>query len=173
MNPRPPINLNAIVKTVHDCQRVGNGETFQPVETIHVDRNGRLIHGKDYGATQSESLSTVQPDTFHSGREEAERRIVETKMPTNTRMVVSREGVRGWLYSFQTEYLDTYIMFAYFDGSAYQVVIIKPQVEQRFCNSHTGHIYPDNRIDLGGAESALRWRMPTPSPCSGTMASVP
>lgn len=156
MNPRTPIDLNAIVKTVHDCQRAGNSEIFQPVDTIHVDRNGRLIQSNDLDAPRTETLATVQPDTFHAEWEEAEKRIAKTKMPSNTRMITSREGIRGWLYSFQTEFLDTYKMFAYFDGSFYQVIVVEPYVEQRFRSAHTGHIYSDGRICMGAGMNSGR-----------------
>jgi len=157
MNPRPPIDLNAIVQTVHANQR-GEGRGWpQPADTIHMDRNGLLIQGKNLGSTHPETLLIVQPDVFHAGWEEAERRIAQTKMPTNTRMVVTHEGIRGWLYSFQTEFLDTYKMFSYFDGSFYQVLVIEPFVEHKFRNPHTGHLYGDGRICMGmGMNSGRR-----------------
>ena len=156
MTPRPAIDLNAIVRTVHNCQRQGDSEIFSPVDTIHVDHNGNLIHSKDLGANHPETLSTVQPDTFHFDWKVDERRYAETEMPPNSRIIVTREGVHGWLYSFQTEFLDTYTMFAFFDGSLYQVLLVDPCLEQRFRSSHICHMNPDGRIDFGGMNPSPR-----------------
>jgi hypothetical protein len=40
-------------------------------------------------------------------------------------------------------------MFAYFDGSYYQVVVLDPPIEEQYCSPHTGHIFRDGRICFG------------------------
>jgi hypothetical protein len=150
------IDLNHIRSLVHANQREGNTDPAAPKATIVVDRDARIRTGDTVRPGEGSQVSKIQQDTFHAGWEEAERRIAETKMPANTRMFISREGVRGWLYSFQTEFLDTYKMFAFFDGSFYQVLVIEPYVEQRFRNPHTGHIFSNGRICMGSGMNSGR-----------------
>ena len=150
------VDLNHIRSLVHASQIEENSEQPAPKETIVVDRNACIRTADDLRPGEQRHVSIVQPDVFHAGWEVAERRIAETKMPANTRMVVSHEGVRGWLYSFQTEFRDTYRMFAFFDGSFYQVLVIEPRVEKRYSSPHTGHIFSNGRICMGEGMNAGR-----------------
>ena len=151
------VDLNQIRSLVFDNQREGIVDPQSPKATIVVDREGRLRTGDTLSQGESNQVSTVQMDTFHAGWDVAERRIVQSRMPDNTREVVSREGVRGWLYSFRTEFRDTYSMFAFFDGSFYQVLVIAPFVETRYRDPHTGHLYSNGRICMGlGMDSGRR-----------------
>lgn len=152
-----PIDLNRIRALVHANQRTGNTDPRAPKSTIVVDRDARIRTGDTVRPDERGQVSKIQQDTFHAGWEEAELKIAKTRMPANTRKVVTREGVRGWLYSFENEYLDTYTMFGYFDGSFYQVLVITPQVENKFRSPHTGHLYSDGRICMGlGMNSGRR-----------------
>lgn len=155
--PRPAIDFNALVHDVHTSQMQDAGHmSVSPPKRIFTS-NGRLIREEDIQSPDPSSLTEVMQDTFHAGWEKAERRIAETKMPANTRMVTTREGVRGWLYTFETEFRELYSMFAYFDGSFYQVKVISPEVECRFRSPHTGHLYTDGRICMGvGMNSGRR-----------------
>ncbi len=151
------VDLNQIRSLVLGYQQAGGIDPQSPKPVIVVERDGRLRTGESLRHDEANQFSTVQMDTFHAGWDVAERRIAQSKMPHNTREIVSREGVRGWLYSFQTEFYDTYRMFAYFDGSFYQVMVIDPYIESRFCNPHTGHIFSNGRICMGlGMNSGRR-----------------
>lgn len=153
--PQPPpamshkIDLNRLRDIVHSNQAVGNTDPRSPRETIVVDRNASIRTGDSLHPGEAGHVSKIQQDTFHSGLLEIERQTAIQRMPANTRMVVSKEGIRGWLYSFPTEFLETYTMFAYFDGSYYQVLVISPYVEDKFRSPHSAHLYRDGRICMG------------------------
>jgi len=70
-------------------------------------------------------------------------------MPSNTRRLVTDEGVSGWVYSFYCAYGNKYTMFTYYDGSYYQVLVLEPEVEDRYRSAHTGHIFSTGRICFG------------------------
>ncbi len=80
-------------------------------------------------------------------RDLRDRAIVEAKLPGSTRHVVA-DGVRGWIYGVATELGDRYELFVWFDGGAYQVRVVSPDVEGR-CGLHACHLFPDGRICLG------------------------
>ena len=75
--------------------------------------------------------------------------IVDGKLPAATRYL-RVDGVRGWLYPVRSETGDTFELFLYFDGSAYQVRVVTPEVEGRF-DPHACHLFADGRICLGDA----------------------
>ena len=73
--------------------------------------------------------------------------VVEMSLPSTTRYLVV-EGVRGWLYPISSEAGDDFLLFVYFDGSAYQVKVVEPAVEAR-PDPHACHLFPEARICLG------------------------
>jgi hypothetical protein len=72
---------------------------------------------------------------------------VEVSLPSATRHLVV-DGVRGWLYPITSESGDAFLLFAWFDGSAYQVKVVEPAVEER-TDPHACHLFPGARICLG------------------------
>jgi hypothetical protein len=88
-------------------------------------------------------------DTFtaSSTRLMRDQAIVEGQLPSSTRYL-SVGGVRGWLYPIDTEPGDRFLLFAYFDGRAYQVKVVDPEVEKG-ADPHACHLFPDGRICLG------------------------
>jgi len=80
--------------------------------------------------------------------------VVDGKLPAATRQV-EVEGVRGWLYPATSTQGDAYQLFAYFDGSAYQVKVVAPDVEGH-PDPHACHLFADGRICLSaGATGGL------------------
>jgi hypothetical protein len=76
--------------------------------------------------------------------------IVEAKLPGETRYVKA-EGARGWLYPVTTAQGDRFRLFLYFDGGAYQVKVVDPDVEGRQ-DLHACHLFTDGRICFGEAD---------------------
>ena len=73
--------------------------------------------------------------------------IVEGQLPSATRYLAVG-GVRGWLYPIDTTPGDRFLLFAWFDGRAYQVKVVDPAVE-RDADPHACHLFGDGRICLG------------------------
>jgi hypothetical protein len=73
--------------------------------------------------------------------------VVEVSLPSTTRRLVV-DGVRGWLYPITGESGDRFLLFVWFDGSAYQVKVVEPEVEAR-PDPHACHLFPGARICLG------------------------
>jgi hypothetical protein len=83
-------------------------------------------------------------------RELRDQAVVDGNLPAATRHLTV-EGVRGWLYPVLSELGDSFQLFAFFDGSAYQVKVVEPAVEERF-DPHACHLFPDGRICFGGQD---------------------
>jgi hypothetical protein len=55
----------------------------------------------------------------------------------------------GWLYNFTNEFGQSFSMFAYYAGfGEYKVILVLPEVEQRYRNITKTHLYPDGHICL-------------------------
>ncbi len=90
-------------------------------------------------------------------RENRDRMAADGCMPAAARHVTV-DGARGWLYAVTSEPGDSYRLFLWFDGGAYQVKVVEPDVEGRTDN-HACHLFPDGRIcfgfDCGGGMPTL------------------
>jgi hypothetical protein len=85
-------------------------------------------------------------------RERREQRIADERLPAGARKVAV-EGVKGWLYEVKTRWGDAYELFAWFDGSAWQVRVVSPDLWGRD-DLHQSHLFPDARICLGKSDGA-------------------
>jgi hypothetical protein len=81
------------------------------------------------------------------GRARRDQAIAEERLPAGTRYV-GVDGVRGWLYPVTSGDGDEYELFAWFDGAAYQVRVVVPDVFGR-TDHHACHLFPDGRICFG------------------------
>jgi hypothetical protein len=79
-----------------------------------------------------------------------DRAFAASGMPAATREVTV-EGLRGWLYPVTSERGERFELFAWFDGSAYQVRVVSPDVWGR-ADLHACHLFRDARICLGARE---------------------
>lgn len=81
-----------------------------------------------------------------------DKATAEAKMPATTRYVNAR-GVRGWLYSVTSRHGDPYRLFLWFDGAAYQVRLLEPDVDSRL-DPHACHLLRDGRLCLTAVPGA-------------------
>lgn len=58
------------------------------------------------------------------------------------------QGTGGWLYPVRTEAGDELRLFLWFDGAAYQVKVVSPEID-RGENPEACHLYPGARLCLG------------------------
>ena len=86
----------------------------------------------------------VTPTSTRLLRDQA---VVEVNLPAATRRL-DVDGVRGWLYPIASQSGDAYLLFVYFDGAAYQVKVVEPELEDR-PDPHACHLFPGARICLG------------------------
>ncbi len=75
--------------------------------------------------------------------------VVEGNLPATTRYL-EVDGARGWLFPVTSEAGDAFQLFLWFDGSAYQVKLVRPVVDDRL-DPHRCHLFPDGRICLSEA----------------------
>jgi hypothetical protein len=68
-------------------------------------------------------------------------------LPSGARRVTV-QGTRGFLYAIVTEQGDAYRLFLWFDGAAYQVKVVSPEID-RGDDPEACHLYPGARICLG------------------------
>ncbi len=80
-------------------------------------------------------------------RENRDRFAAEASLPASARHV-SVAGTSGWLYPVVNEQGDSFRMFLWFDGAAYQVKVVEPTLAH--VDPHAGHLFPDARLCLGG-----------------------
>ena len=152
----PQIDLNNLARVIRTVQRVEGDDTpVDATRTILVSKEGQLTMAGDIPPEEHRTMSIVKPDTFH-GRKETELDTARNFMPASTKQHTSSDGVTGWLYSFHCEYRIAYTMFAYFDGSYYQVLVVDPPVETKYRSAHTGHIFSDSRICFGSGYNGGR-----------------
>jgi hypothetical protein len=142
------IDLNALRDAVLQTQSQGRMQPTDEQKTILVSKEGKMIMAGNAGDEERRTMSRVQQDTFH-GRPEREALTVQEFMPASTMHHTTPEGYQGWLYSFQCAYGITYSMFAFFDGSYYQVLVLEPKVEEKYRSAHRGHIFKDGHICFG------------------------
>ena len=76
--------------------------------------------------------------------------VVEAKLPSETRRVKAGR-TRGWMYSVTSAEGDAYRLFAWFDGDAYQVKVVEPDLDGRG-DLHACHLFSDGRICFGSAD---------------------
>lgn len=81
-----------------------------------------------------------------------DKSLAEAKLPASTRYVNAR-GVRGWLYPVTSALGDPYRLFLWFDGAAYQVRLLEPEVDARF-DPHACHLLRDGRLCLSAVPGA-------------------
>ena len=79
-----------------------------------------------------------------------DRAIAAARLPPDAREVAV-EGVRGWRYAVTSAAGDAYDLFLWFDGSAYQVRVVSPDLWGRN-DLHQSHLFRDARICFGAWE---------------------
>ena len=85
-------------------------------------------------------------------RERRDQRIAEERLPSDTRLV-GVDGVRGWLYPLTSNRGDPFRLFLWFDGAAYQVRLLEPEVDARL-DPHACHLLRDGRLCLSPVPGA-------------------
>lgn len=76
-----------------------------------------------------------------------DRAAADGCLPAEARLL-EVDGVKGWLYPVASAHGDRYQLFLYFDGSAYQVKVVEPDVESR-ADPHACHLFPSGLICFG------------------------
>ena len=138
------VDLNEVRNRVLTNQHSGTDLPNATDRSVFVDSEGNIILRPQAGTERQ--LSRVPQKTF-AATVTADRQIVAQKLPNNTQeMCVS--GVTGWVYSITSELGDQYTMFAYSDGSLYQVMVLFPAVAGKF-GQHDAHLFNDGRICFG------------------------
>lgn len=147
MDNRPQIDLNALRDAIIRTQRKGETTPSEAIKSVLVSRDGKMIMHGDATEQERRTLAKVQQDTFH-GRKEEESEAVLRCMPSSTMQHKSPDGAEGWIYSFFCSFGELYKMFAYYDGSYYQVQVLEPPWVKNY-SPHTGHILSGGRICFG------------------------
>lgn len=146
------VDLNALRERVVANQNSGSIRPTEANRSVIVDSEGKIRLGDQLA--NSFGPETIVPQETFAGRLDFDRSEVGKFLPRNTRELTTKEGTTGFVYSFRTELQDEFTLFAYFDGSNYQVQIVAPAVEQRFNSPHTGHVFSNGRICFGNSYGA-------------------
>lgn len=149
-------DLNRLRDIILEQQRRKEPYSPDPERQITVKPTGEIQVGP---TEQSDPVSRVHMGTF-AGLDQRTRRDMETagrKLPPGT-VFINEPEVRGWSYTVDTDFGETYTLFAYFDGVNYQVRLVSPPLEGRY-NPHGAHLYPDGRLclsqDRGSGQPSL------------------
>lgn len=81
-------------------------------------------------------------------RESQDRLAADGCLPANARRVTA-QGTTGWVYPVLSEQGDRFRLFLWFDGAGYQVKVIEPVLDATG-DPHACHVFPDQRLCLGG-----------------------
>lgn len=149
------VDLNRLRETIIKNQERGKALPPHRDEKVYATQDGRIVTGDSVRPGEERQLSEVHQATFatavtSSSRRESERRVVNEKFPRNTRYL-EVDGIGGWYYKFSDEFGNPYEMFAYHDGSVYQVKVVYPEVEGKY-SPHNGHLYGSGRICFGNTD---------------------
>lgn len=150
------LDLNELRAQILDNRQRGDMLPARLDKRVFVDRQGGIVLGSTVQPGEERELSEVQQGVFAatSARLARDQEIVARTFPPNTRCLTV-DGVTGWLYSIVNEYGEPYTLFAYHDGSLYQVKVVFPEVEGRY-DPHHGHLFPNGCIcfgSVGGLDS--------------------
>jgi hypothetical protein len=145
----PQLDLNRLRETILENQQKNSALPARRDEKIYATPEGRIVSGESARPEQERRLSEVHQGVFASlaTRLQRDREIVIDKFPANTKPMTV-DGVNGWLYSIVDEFGQSYQLFAYHDGSVYQVQVVFPEVEGQY-SPHNGHLYSDGTICFG------------------------
>ncbi|MCB5178832.1 hypothetical protein [Streptomyces antimicrobicus] len=147
-------DLNAIRESFFASQAKRDEGPQGGQDQVYVDRSGRVRLGS--GGETDAPLSKVPHSTFaarrapggHSARLAEEFRVAETKMPVGT-YYEDTPGAEGWVYEIVTEFRNTYVMCAHFDGTDYKVRLLEPELESLPDHDQHGfHLYYSGKICL-------------------------
>jgi hypothetical protein len=142
------VDLNKLRQTILASQNKKEALPADKDRKVMVTKEGKIVAGGEAQGKSQKQLSEVHQGVFAHSRLEAEKKIVKEKFPSNAQFV-EVDGIRGWFYSFKDEFTRLYKMYAYFDGTAYQVKVVYPEVEGRYKSVHACHLYSDGRICFG------------------------
>jgi len=119
---------------------------------VYTDPNGNIVLNPS--TSQQRNLSRVPGKVFAASLT-CDRQTVSQKLPSNAREI-HHNGVTGWLYNIMSQLGDDYTLFAYNDGSQYQVLVVFPEVAGHY-DVHDAHLFSDGRICLqdGGGMPTL------------------
>ena len=140
------VDLNQLRTVVLNDQQNNNSGN------VYTDQEGNIILNPL--PSQQLNLSKIPGKVFAASLTR-DRQTVSQKLPNNTREL-SHNGVTGWLYQITSQLGDDYTLFAYNDGSQYQVLVVFPEVAGHY-NVHDAHLFSDGRICLqdGGGMPTL------------------
>ncbi len=142
------LDLNALQDVIHENERNGDEFPADKKKKVFVDATGEMKIGNDVSDRSARTMSEVPQSTF-ADRQVEEARIVRAKMPSNAKQMTTREGTKGWLWRVKCAYGKPYDLFGWYDGAFYQVLVVSPEIETKWRNPHTGHLFSDGRICLG------------------------
>lgn len=81
-------------------------------------------------------------------RDSRDRFAADGCLPASARRV-EVAGTGGWIYPVESPQGDRFRMFLWFDGGAYQVKVVDPDLGH-VADPHACHLFPDARLCLGG-----------------------
>jgi len=147
------VDLNELRNRVLSTQQQGVDFPSNPDRNVYVDDEGNIVLNPR--SAPGRTLSSVPQKTFAVSLVR-DRQTVAQKMPANTQEM-SVSGTTGWIYHITTELGDPYTLFAFHDGSAYQVMVVFPEVAGRY-GAHDAHLFGNGCICFG---DALQGGLPT------------
>lgn len=148
------VDLNRLRDLVLDNQRQGTERPDENDKKLFVNAEGKLVESTQ-ATGNDKTLSEVPQETF-AAFSQSDLKIIHEKFPKDSRIVKTRDGVDGCLYSFTNDLGDKFSLFAYHDGNFYQVKLVEPVLEDKWRSPHTGHLYSDGRICFGNGYGSGR-----------------
>ena len=134
---------------------------------VYVDSEGKLFPGNNtsgsVGRLTKVDRKGLESETPTTAREKRDWAFAREHMPSQTVFKQWRgsdgKTRKGFLYRLKCEQGREWILFAYYDGSFYQVNVIEPSLARQIPKSvHAGHLFEDGHICLG---SGSDWGRPT------------
>jgi hypothetical protein len=141
------IDLNKLRERLLRNQQANNPTPSDPTQQVWVDSEGQIMDGNQ--ATQNERPVSQVPQRVFASRLEQDRQAVKRFLPANTREKKLKSGQIGFVFTITCQFGQAYELFLYFDGNNYQVLVLRPAIEERIRNPHVGHLFTNGQLCLG------------------------
>jgi hypothetical protein len=141
------IDLNKLRERLLRNQQNNNVMPSNPAEQVWVDSEGAIMDGEQ--ARNSDRPTSQVPQRTFASRLEQDRRAVRQFLPANTKETKLSSGQIGFVYTIKCQFNHSYELFLYFDGANYQVLVLRPAIEERIRSPHVGHLFSNGKLCLG------------------------
>jgi len=157
MSDNEPPSMDLVLNEIWGNQEKGIDTPDDKDKKIYSDKEGNIVHGTERDKAKGELSEVGQKpyEAFGLSRYEKDCKIAKRYLPDATKQYTVKakngEEVKGFLVRLTCRMGNQYELFMYYTGSNYQVKVVEPvNIENKWKNAHTGHLFSNSTICFGG-----------------------